>query len=63
MKRTIPCERETIKWASKLAKKIKEMGKKGRLAGSSSTFVVVVVVCLFVFCGLFRDHLGIELNF
>ena len=41
------------------------MGKKGRLAGSSSRFfVVVVVVCLFVFfCGLFHDHLGIELNF
>ena len=39
------------------------MGKKGRLAGSSSTFFVVVVVCLFVFCGLLRDHLGIELNF
>ena len=63
VKRTIPCERETIKWASKLGKKIKAMGKKGRLAGSSSTFFVVVVVCLFVFCGLFRDHLGIELNF
>ena len=39
------------------------MGKKGRLAGSSSRFLVVV--CLFVcfFCGLFHDHLGIELNF
>ena len=42
------------------------MGKKGRLAGSSSRFLVVVVVCLFVcffFCGLFHDHLRIELNF
>ena len=50
MKRTIPCERKAIKWASKLGKKLKAMGKKGRLAGSSYTFVVVVVVvCLFVF--------------
>ena len=49
MKRTILCERKAIKWASKLGKKIKAMGKKGRLAGFSSTFVVVVVVCLFVF--------------
>ena len=37
------------------------MGKKGT---TSRIFVhVFCCCCLFVFCGLFHDHLGIELNF
>ena len=38
--------------------KNKGNGKKGRLAGSSSTsFLLLLFVCLFLFfCGLFDDH-------
>ena len=66
LKRTIPCEKKTIKWASKLAKKNKGNGKIGT---TSRIFVHVfcccccLVVCLFVCLFLRLISWGIELNF
>ena len=62
VKRTILCERETIKWASKLAKKNKGNGKKGTTTGSSSRFLVVVClfVCLFFFAVYFMIIWGLS---
>ena len=50
LKRTILCERETITWASKLAKKNKGNGKKGT---TSRIFVQVFSCCLFVFFAVY----------
>ena len=59
-----PCDRKTIKWVTKLAKKNRGNGKKVTTSG------IFVHVCLFVCLlllffsgGVFHDHLGIELYF
>ena len=48
LKRTIPCERKTIRWASKLSTKIKAMAKKG-----TTSRIFVQVFCCCCCCCLF----------